>query len=81
MISIDDFLKEKGIDQRDSDFNVELHDVKKYLKEFSEKVREEQIKYSAIGASHHTSINVRNVPERLDDDLKSHLNVCRVVVF
>ena len=81
MISIDDFLKEKGIDPRDSDFNVELHDVKKYLKEFSEKVREEQIKYSAIGAAHHTSINVRNVPERLDDDLKSHLNVCRVVVF
>ena len=31
--------------------------------------------------AHHTAINVRNVPERLDDDLKSHMQVCRVNIL
>jgi hypothetical protein len=81
MISIDDYLKEKELDPRHEDCKVEMQDLKKYLKEFAVKVRDEQIKYSALGSAHHTSINVRNVPDKLNDDLKAHLNVCRVEIF
>lgn len=41
-------------------------------------VREEQIKLCAASAACYTSLKVRYVPERIDDDYQSHLIVPRV---
>jgi len=80
MITIRDFLKNNGIDISFVDSTVEIKDLVEYIKEYSIMVREEQIKFCAVGSAHYTSLNVRKVPERLDDDLRNHLNVCRVDV-
>lgn len=80
MKTIKGFLSDKGLDPNHVDGKIEMQDMINYIKEYATIVREEQIKYSALGAAHHTSINVRGVPERLDDDLESHFNVCRVNV-
>lgn len=81
MITISKYLISKGIDTSNRSQSIEIEKVEKYIEEFSKMVREEQIIYSSVGAAHHTAINVRNVPERLDDDLKSHLQVCRVNIL
>ena len=81
MQTINEFLKENDISIEDGvEIQLDVAIIKDLIFEYAKKVREEQIKNCAVGAAHYTAITVRSVPERLDEDYKNHLNVCRVPI-
>lgn len=78
MISVKEFLFEKGLKPNMLDNKVNMKELQRLLYDYAKMVREEQIIMCAATSASYTSKKVRGVPERIDDDFKAHMVVPRV---